>query len=582
MGTLLSFLFFTVLVGVITYFRTRNEDLRTGKGYFLAGNSLNGWVIAGSLMLTNLSAANFTGMTALVYGGNLSPIAWTVTVIPPLVFFAGVILPTFLRRGFATIPEFLETRYGASTRQIVTALFLFAYVIGGMPVALYGGAIAFIHLFDLPAQLGLSETASVWLVVWTLGTVGGVYALFGGLKGVAESDTLNGAGLLLGGILVFVYGVAAVGQGSFGAGAETVFTAQTWKLDAIGDETDVVPFAVLFTGMLLHNLFYWSTNQFMVQRCFGARSLREGQKGVLLAGFFKILNVFYIAIPGVIAFHLYGPEGFPNNDWVYPTLVRDVMPGVFVGFFAAVIFGTVFSTYNSVLNSVVTLYAVDLCRPHWGRRLSDFELIRHGKRVGTVLVVLTMLIAPLIMKFPEGIFQYMVKTEILFGAPIFLVLLAGSFSTRASARAANITLVSYLLSLGLFQHVIDTGLHFLHVLAILFVLHGVLLLVLSRLLPRQRDAAAPDSAVVTVDMRPWKYFPHVSALALAAMILTYVLFSSWGLVGETRAKQIDWAFVAGGLGLASLIFGVPLCLQSRRNGKGGRAAVEPCPAPQPD
>jgi SSS family solute:Na+ symporter len=563
MGAFLSFVFFTALVGVITYYRTRTEDLRTGKGYFLAGNSLNGWVIAGSLLLTNLSAANFTGMTAMVYGGNLAPIAWTVTVIPPLVFFAGVILPTFLRRGFATIPEFLEMRYGSSTRRIVTAFFLSAYVIGGMPVALYGGAIAFIHLFDLPAQLGLGETASVWLVVCALGTIGGIYALFGGLKGVAESDTLNGAGLLIGGVLVFVFAVAAVGQGSFAAGARTVFTTETWKLDAIGDKHDLVPFAVLFTGMLLHNLFYWCTNQFIVQRCFGARSLRQGQQGLLIAAFFKLLNVFYIALPGVIAFHLYGPGQFANNDWVYPTLVRDVMPAVFVGFFAAVIFGTVFSTYNSILNSVVTLYAIDLYRPLWGRNISDEALIRHGKRVGMCLVLATMLIAPLIMMFPDGIFQYMVKTEILFGSPIFLILLVGYFSRSVSTRAANITLVSYLVTVGFFQYVFDSGLHFLHVLAVLFLLHGAMLFGLSRLLPNRRMAAPPPE-VGGVDLRPWKYFPHVSVLAVAMMLLTYVVFSSWGLVNEVRPKQIDWGFVVGGLAFTAAIFGVSLIIHSRR------------------
>jgi SSS family solute:Na+ symporter len=211
MGTLLSFLFFTALVGVVTYFRTRHENLGSGRGYFLAGRSLNGWVIAGSLLLTNLSAANFTGMTAQVYGSNLAPIAWTVTVIPPLVFFAGVMLPAFLRGGFTTIPEYLETRYGSSTRRIVTALFLFAYIFGGMPVALYGGAIAIIHLFDVPTWLGISQTACVWLVVWSLGLIGGIYALFGGLKGVAVSDTLNGIGLLIGGVLVFLFGMAKVG-----------------------------------------------------------------------------------------------------------------------------------------------------------------------------------------------------------------------------------------------------------------------------------------------------------------------------------------------------------------------------------
>lgn len=563
MGILLSFVFFTTLVGVITYYRTRGEDLGSRQGYFLAGRSLNGWVIAGSLLLTNLSAANFTGMTALVYAGNLAPIAWTVTVIPPLVFFAGLILPVFLRNGYATIPEFLENRYGPGTRRLVTGLFLFCYIFGGMPVALYGGAIAFIHLFDVPAWLGLSETACVWLVVWSLGIIGGIYALFGGLKGVAISDTLNGAGLLVGGALVLWYGLRAVGEGSFFTGSHTVITEETWKLDAIGSRDDVVPFAVLFTGMLLHNLFFWCANQFIVQRCFGARSLKEGQKGVLLAGFFKILNIFYIAIPGVIAFHLYGPDRFDNNDWVYPSLVRDVMPSVFVGFFAAVIFGTVISTYNSVLNSSVTIFALDLYKP-LRPDLPEETVIRHSKLVGTGLVLFTMVIAPLIMSFEAGIFQYMVKTEILFGSPIFLVLLIGYFSRRVSARAANITLLSYLVTLGFFQVVFDSGLHFLHVLSILFVLHCVLIFALSKLYPHNGDLR-PAPLAHAIDLRPWKHFRLVSVISIATMILTYVAFSTWGLVRDPRPKEIDYGFLAGGLLMAALLFGLTLRIKHRRD-----------------
>ena len=185
MGTFLSFLFFTCLVGLITYLKTRRDNLHSSKGYFLAGNSLNGWVIAGSLMLTNLSAANFTGMTANVYKGNLSPIAWTVTVIPVLIYFCSFLLPTFLKGGFTTIPEFLESRFSKSTQRIVAVMFLFSYIVSAMPVALYGGSIAINHLFNVPQAFGLSDEMAIWIVVWVLGSIGSVYALFGGLKGVA-------------------------------------------------------------------------------------------------------------------------------------------------------------------------------------------------------------------------------------------------------------------------------------------------------------------------------------------------------------------------------------------------------------
>lgn len=569
MGTFLSFLFFTALVGVVTYYRTRRENLHSSQGYFLGGNSLSGWVIAGSLLLTNLSAANITGMTAQVYGSNLAPIAWTVTVIPPLLFFAGVLLPTFLRRGFATVPEFLEQRYGPSTRRLVTALFLFCYVFGGMPVALYGGAIAIMHLFNVPALLGVDESTCVWILVGLLGIIGGTYALFGGLKGVAISDTLNGIGLLIGGVLVFLFGVTAVGGGQFFGGLKTMFTTETHKLDAIGGQNDLVPFAVLFTGMVLHNAFYWCTNQFIVQRSFGARSLAEGQKGVIIAGYFKILNVLYIAIPGVIAYHIYGAGHFENNDWVYPTLVRDVMPGVFVGFFAAVIFGAVLSTYNSVLNSSVTLFAIDIYKPLWGCNLTDQTIIRRSKWVGSFLVILTMFIAPLIMQFQGGIFLYMVKAEVLFGAPIFLTLLIGYFSKTVSAKAANITLVSYLVWLSLFQFAIPVELHFLHVLALLFVVHVGLLFGLSRIYPLDRPIE-PTTPNANLDLTPWRHFKLVGGLSLALMVATYVVFSPWGLVKSAAEKSIDFGYIGAGLILTTVLFGIPLraYLRTKNSARG--------------
>lgn len=562
MGTFLSFLFFTSFVAVVTYLRTRKENLNSSQGYFLGGNSLSGWVIAGSLLLTNLSAANITGMTAQVYGSNLAPIAWTVAVIPPLLLFAGVLLPTFLRRGFATIPEFLEQRYGSSTRRLVTALFLFCYVFGGMPVALYGGAIAIMHLFNVPVLLGVDEATCVWILVGLLGLIGGTYALFGGLKGVAVSDTLNGIGLLTGGLLVFIFGVRFVGDGNFFSGAKTIFTTETHKLDAIGGKNDLVPFAVIFTGMVMHNAFYWCTNQFIVQRCFGARSLAEGQKGVIIAGYFKILNVFYIAIPGVIAYHIYGGGAFDNNDFVYPTLVRDIMPGVFVGFFAAVIFGAVLSTYNSVLNSSITLFAIDIYKPLWGSHLSDDVIIKRSKIAGCLLVILTMFIAPLIMQFKGGLFLYMVKAEVLFGAPIFLTLLVGYFSKTVSTKAANITLVSYLVMLSICQFWPPFGLHFLHTLGALFVIHVGMLFGLSRvyLLDRSIEPTTPDS---DIDMTPWRHFKLVGGLSLVLMVVTYIIFSPWGLVKNAVDKNIDWGFLSAGLVVAILMYLIPYRIYKR-------------------
>ena len=558
MGTLLSFLFFTGLVGLITYLRTRKDNLQSAKGYFLAGNSLNGWVIAGSLMLTNLSAANFTGMTANVYKGNLSPIAWTLTVIPVLIYFCAVLLPTFLKGGFTTIPEFLESRFNKTTRRLIAIMFLFSYIISAMPVALYGGSIAINHLFDVPQVLGLSENVAIWIVVWVLGSIGAMYALFGGLKGVAVSDTLNGVGLLIGGAMVFVIGVYMVGDQNFIAGAKIILTKNTEVLDAIGDEADGIPFSVLFTGMLLHNLYFWSTNQFIVQRTLGARSLKEGQKGVMIASFFKVLNIFYIALPGVIALHLYGPGHFENADFVYPTLIRDIMPSVFVGFFAAVIFGAVLSTFNSVLNSTVTIFALDIYKPLWGKGLDDKVIIQRSKKVGVIMAAMTMTIAPFIMYFPDGIFTFMVKVDSLFGAPILMVLLLGYFSRKTPPFAVNICLGLFLVVYASFMFFIQPEMHYLHYMAILFVIFISLALIIGRFKPDTSKPAFRSAGPEGVDLTPWKHFKTVSIIATLLMIGTYVLLSPLGLVETDQPKSVNIGYIAIGLVIAFVVLGVPL------------------------
>lgn len=557
MGTILSFLFFTGLVGFITYLRTHNDNLHTSKGYFLAGNSLSGWVIAGSLMLTNLSAANFTGMTANVYAGNLSPIAWTVTVVPPLIYFCAVLLPTFLKGGFTTIPEFLENRFSKSTRRLVAVMFLFVYILSSMPAALYGGAIAINLLFDISGSLGLSNETVIWIVVWSLGIIGSVYALFGGLKGVAISDTLNGIGLLIGGAFVFVVGIYEVGDKDFFAGVGTVLTKNTHILDAVGDATDGVPFSILFTGMIIHNLFFWSTNQFIVQRTLGARSLKEGQKGVMLTAFFKILNIFYIAFPGVIVYHLYGGNYFENNDWAYPTLIRDIMPATFVGFFAAVIFGAVLSTFNSVLNSAVTILALDIYKPLFGKNLSDHEIIQRSKRFGIIMAIVTMVIAPFIMYFPEGLFTFMVKVDSLFGAPIFMVMLLAYFSNRVPPFAANLCLALFVLAYGSVMFWLKPELHFMHSMGILFVFFTGLALILGYVFPHAKPEL-PTAGPEGVDITPWKHFKWISVLATITMVAAYIFFSPLGVAKSDNPKTIEYGIIIIGIVFAFVLFGAPL------------------------
>ncbi|MEM9327493.1 MAG: solute:sodium symporter family transporter, partial [Bacteroidota bacterium] len=273
--TLLSCAFFMGLVAYVSYLKTRGQTT-TREGYFLGGRSLSGIFIAGSLLLTNLSAEQLIGLNGSAYCYNLSSMAWEVTAGVAIVIMALVFLPRYLRGAFTTLPEFLHARFDDGVRRLSVILFMLGYGLITIPSVLYSGSIAVLRLFDVPELLGVSYPLAITITIVTIGVIGSIYAIFGGLKAVAVSDTINGLGLLIVGILVPILGLIALGDGEFLRGVDTFFTAHTEKLNAIGSSSDPLPFGTIFTGMIFANLFYWGTNQYVIQRTLGAASLKEG------------------------------------------------------------------------------------------------------------------------------------------------------------------------------------------------------------------------------------------------------------------------------------------------------------------
>ena len=256
-----SFIFFTVLVAVISWYFTKDENLETNTGYFLGGRSLSGVVIAGSLLLTNLSTEQLVGMNGNAFMGGLSVIGYEVTSGITLIFMGLYFLPRYLKSGFTTVAQFLEERYDKGTRNLVAILFLISLGVISLPIILYSGGIAMNALFNVSDMLNISEDAALIVSIWGIGIVGGIYAIFGGLKAVAVSDTINGVGLVIGGLLIPILGFKVLGDGSVLNGIEQLVINSPEKLNAIGGTTDPVPFSTLFTGILLINTFYWCTTK---------------------------------------------------------------------------------------------------------------------------------------------------------------------------------------------------------------------------------------------------------------------------------------------------------------------------------
>ena len=305
--TLFSFLFFTGLVALGTWLLTRRRLADDSAGYFLAGRTLTGGYIAGSLLMTNLSTEQLVGLNGSAFTDGLSVMAWEVIAAFSLVVMALVFLPRFLRSGIATVPEFLEERYDARARTITTLIFIAAYAIIVLPMILYTGASALMDILNVRELTGIADrTTNLWIVVWLVGIVGSIYAIFGGLRAVAVSDTLNGFLLLAGGVLIAWLALREVNADGPLAALRELRDAEPDRFNSLGGPKQQVPFPTLFTGVLLINLFYWCTNQQIIQRTFGATNLAEGQKGVLIAGLFKILAPLILVLPGIVALHLYG------------------------------------------------------------------------------------------------------------------------------------------------------------------------------------------------------------------------------------------------------------------------------------
>ena len=345
----LSFLFFTVMVAVISAWKTRDDKLDTAEGYFLAGRGLPGIVIAGSLLLTNLSAEQLVGTNGQGWASNMSPIGWEVGALFTLFALALWFLPTYLKMGTTTIPQLMEARFGRGTKLMFSFVIVVMYSILNLPVILYSGAVVFENIFDISGIFGISKFTAVAILCVVIGIIGGCYAIFGGLKAVAVSDTINGIGLIIGGLMIPFLALALLGHETTGGGlvegVKYLVQAEPEKLNAWASwdaAEPALPWPLIFTGMFFNNLYWWCTNQSFVQRALAAKSLKEGQKGAIYCGFLKTIGFFYLVLPGVIAYHLpsiqdkLAAAGSSAIDFAYPALVSAVVPKPVMGFFAAV------------------------------------------------------------------------------------------------------------------------------------------------------------------------------------------------------------------------------------------------------
>jgi len=543
--TLGSFFLCTVLVAFIAWWRTRGMDNANSQDYFLAGRKLPWIQVAGALLLTNLSTEQLIGLNGAASIHGAVVMAWEVVPVFALIAMAWYFLPRYWSGNITTVPQFLEQRFDATARRIMGIVFIITIALNILPFVLYSGGVAMSTIFHVHTQLGISERASFQLMAWSIGIIGTCYVLFGGMKAVALSDTLYGAGLLVCGLLIPVLALFKLGEGEFLAGLTRVLQHQAVKIDPVGGARSNVPFDTLFTGMLFINLFYWCTNQMIVQRSFGAKSFAEAQKGILATAGLKLLGPFFLVIPGIIAAEMFGPAAIGNGDLAYSLLVDAVLPPYLVGIFAAVFLGAVISAFNGGLHSVSTMFSIDLYRGWLRPGASDHEMVRAGKIFSVAIVVVSILTSSLLGGSSEGIFTMMKQVMSAFKLPLLAVVVVGMISRRVPAWAANFSMVlgvftSILLNsafgdgfLGFRLKVSSLHVHWLHLAALNTILLCGFMLIIGRFAPARpaevRVGATAAPAGPAVDLTPWSGLRVASIVVALAAIGLY--FALWRVAG---------------------------------------------------
>ena len=424
------YFFVIIVLGLWVARQTQSsEDL------FLGGRTLTWGMIGFSLFASNISSSTIIGLTGAAYSSGIvqSVYEWISGI--PLIIAAFVFVPLYLNAKITTIPEFLGQRYDRRSQVFFSIVTILTSILVETAGGLYAGAIVLKTFFP---------NIVIWQTTLVLAFFAGIYTAFGGLKAVVYTDTLQALVLILGSSIL----------------TYTLFEKMDFSIEAIlaaapdghfsiyrplGDGT--LPWPGLFLGVPLLGFWYWSTNQYIVQRVLGAKNLKHARWGVLLGGFLKLIPLFIMVIPGAMAISLY--QGIENPDMVYPTIVVDALPTGLVGLVLAGLISAIMSSVDSTLNSSSTLVVIDFIQPN-NPKLTTKQILNYGRITTFVLMVIAAVWAPMIENF-GGIWVYLQQMYTIFVPPIVVLFLVGVFYPRGNGHGAFITLCfGTLFGIGLF------------------------------------------------------------------------------------------------------------------------------------
>ena len=413
-----------ILVLCIGFYIARRT--KTGEDLFLGGRSF-GWGLIGlSLFASNISSSTIIGLSGAAYTTGIATSVYEWMSGLPLIIAALIFVPLYLRSRITTIPEFLELRFDRRSQLFFSFITIFSTIMIETAGALYAGTLVLQAFFpDLqmaPTALGLAVVA-------------GIYTASGGLKAVVYTDAIQAIILIVGcSILTYIL----LDKVDFDM-ARVIAAAPAEHFSVVRPMSDTdLPWLGLLVGVPFMGFWYWSTNQYIVQRVLGGKDIRHARWGVILAGFLKIIPLFVMVIPGAIALTLYPDIG--KGDAVFPFLVSNVLPTGLVGLVLAGLISAIMSSVDSALNSSSTLVVIDFIKPNKPDITND-EIVKYGRITTFVFMVIAALWAPQIGKF-AGLWFYLQQMFSIIVPPIVVIFLVGVFYKRGNGDGAFWTLVS--------------------------------------------------------------------------------------------------------------------------------------------
>lgn len=418
-------LYFLILIGIVIWV-VRKKQANT-EDYFLAGRNVGWFVVGASIFASNIGSEHVVGLAGAGAGNKLPMLiyeiqAWVVLLL------GWVFLPFYARSGVFTMPEFLEKRFDARSRWILSVFSIIAYVLTKISVTIYAGGVV------VSALLGIDFwTGAIATVLLT-----GLYTVLGGMRAVVYTETLQAIILVVGAGALTLIGIQHVGGWASMTETVTPSYLNMWRSASDPD----FPWPALFITSTIVGVWYWCTDQYIVQRTLTARNIKEGRRGTIFGALLKLLPVFLFLIPGVIALTLKmrGELEYDTPDQAFPVLMSNLLPSGLRGLVAAGLLAALMSSLASVFNSVSTLFTVDIYKK-LKPNTPEKKLVKTGQIATVIVVIIGIIWIPIMANISGVLYEYLQKVQSYIAPPITAVFLLGIFHKRINAQGAYITLI---------------------------------------------------------------------------------------------------------------------------------------------